>query len=194
MAILSVIKMYKENYGCIGSCLRTPSNEVAVDEFGSRWLKRIIQDMFETLYSNPSGVGLAANQVGILKRVCVVDVKRDGKKPIVLINPNYKALNDEQVDSQEVCLSFPEVSSLIKRYKKISVTYQDFFGNANTFEAEGFKANVFQHEIDHLDGVVHVDLAQNAEGIADYQGYSVKLAQIAINNIMKLTKGDADER
>lgn len=194
MAVLSIIKMYKENYDCVGSCLRIPSNKVETNEFSSIWLKKFIQDMFETLYSNSSGVGLAANQVGVLKKICVVDIKKDGKKPIVLINPTYNSLSDEKVDSQEVCLSFPMMSSLIKRYKKINVTYQDFYGNEKQFEAEGFKANVFQHEIDHLNGIVHVDLNQNAEGILDYEGYNVKLARTAINNIVQLTKEEVDER
>lgn len=194
MAILSIVKMYKENYDCVGSCLRIPSSEVTEDEFGSSWLKKFIQDMFETLYSNPGGVGLAANQVGILKKVCVIDIKKDGKKPLVLINPNYNALSDEKVDSQEVCLSFPMISSLVKRYKKINVTYQDFYGNKKIIVAEGFKANIFQHEIDHLNGIVHVDLKQNEDNILDYEGYNIKLARIAINNIMKVTKEEVNER
>lgn len=194
MAVLSIVKIYRENYDCVGSCLRIPSNDVVSDEFGSEWLKKFIMNMFETLYSNSSGVGLAANQVGMLKRICVVDIKRDGKKPLVLINPKYEPLSDEIVDSHEVCLSFPMVSSLVTRHKKISVKYHDFYGKECCIVAEGFKATVFQHEIDHLDGIVHVDLVQNQDDLVDYEGYNIKIAKNAINNVLKEEKGQGNER
>lgn len=195
MATLAVIKMYKENYECVGSCLRTASSDVAKKEFGNKWLENLIFDMFETLYSNSSGVGLAANQIGVLKKICVVDIKRDGKKPLVLINPEYEPMNDELIDSQEVCLSFPNVASHIKRYKKISVTYQDFYGQEHNLVAEGFKATVLQHEIDHLKGIIHIDLSQSEPGLTDYEGYSVKLAQNALNSIIQSAEGaHEDER
>lgn len=194
MAVLSIVKMFKENYGCKGSCLRTPSSDITKEEFGSEWLKIFIHDMLETLYSNSSGVGLAANQVGVLKRICVVDIKKDGKKPLALINPNYEPLNEETMDSQEVCLSFPNVSSLIKRYKKIKVKYQDFYGQEHEFIAEGFKSTVFQHEIDHLKGIVHIDLNQKKDGVADYIGYGAKLAQNALDKILTKEGNEEDER
>ena len=194
MAILSIVKMYKENYECKGSCLRTPSNDITEVEFGSEWLKIFIHDMLETLYSNSSGVGLAANQVGVLKKICVVDIKKDGKKPIALINPNYEPLNEETIDSHEVCLSFPNISSLIKRHKKIKVKYQDFYGQKHEFIAEGFKSTVFQHEIDHLNGIVHIDLKQIQDEVTDYIGYSAKLAQNAIDKILNTEGSKGDER
>lgn len=194
MAILSIVKMYKENYGCIGSCLRTPSADIVSDEFGSDWLKTFILDMFDTLYSNSSGVGLAANQVGMLKKICVVDIKKDGKKPLVLINPVYEPLGNETIDSREVCLSFPGISSSVTRYKKVNVTYQDFYGNKHSIIAEGFKSTVFQHEIDHLSGIVHIDLVDNAEDLNDYEGYSTKVAKNAVDNILIAGKEQKDDR
>lgn len=194
MAVLSIVKMYRENYGCKGSCLRTPSNSITQEEFGSEWLKILIHDMFETLYSNASGVGLAANQVGVLKKICVVDIKKDGKKPLVLLNPNYEPLNEETIDSKEVCLSFPNVSTLIIRNKKIKVTFQDFYGRNQEFIAEGFKSTVFQHEIDHLNGIVHIDLNQRKDGVADYIGYGAKLAQTALDTILTMEGTEEDER
>ena len=184
MSKLSVIQLYKENYNCIGSCLRTPSVKVLPNEFNQEWLKTLIFDMFETLYAYPSGVGLAANQVGFLKQICVVDIKKDGKKPIALINPVYSPINKELVESKEVCLSFPQVSSCVKRYQKIKITFFDFWGNEQTIEAEGFKSFVFQHEIDHLNGIVHIDLNSNPEGLDFYPGNSSKMANIALQNIM----------
>ncbi len=185
MAYLSIIKMYKGNYDCLGSCLRMPATEVTSNEFGSEWLEKFILDMFETLYSHSSGVGLAANQVGVLKKICVIDIKKDGKKPMVLINPQYVPVANEMVESQEVCLSFPMVSSIVRRYKKINVIYQDFYGKEYSIVAEGFKANVFQHEIDHLNGIVHIDLLESEEDISDYEGYSAKVARCALNSILE---------
>lgn len=185
MAILSIIQLHKENLNCGGSCLRTEATEVKKDEFGSKWLKRFIADMFETLYSCSSGVGLAANQVGVLKKICVIDIKRDAKKPLVLINPSYKPVTEDKVQSYEMCLSFPEVASTVMRNKKITISYQDFYGNNGFFEAEGFKAMVFQHEIDHLNGIVHVDLNCNSSELDAYEGYCVKMSEIAVNNILK---------
>lgn len=184
MAKLSIVKMYKEGYKCVGSCLRTPSMEVFTEEFGCEWLNQLIFDMFETLYANASGVGLAANQVGILKKVCVIDLKKDGKKPLVLINPSYVPIDESLEDSEEVCLSFPLVSSTVRRYKKIKVVYQDLSGNRHEIDADGFKSKVFQHEIDHLNGIVHIDLNSNPKGVSDYSGYSYKIAKNALNNLL----------
>ncbi|MCM1295599.1 MAG: peptide deformylase [Muribaculaceae bacterium] len=184
MSKLSIIKLYKENYDCIGSCLRTPSRDITEDEFGSKWLETFIFDMFETLYNSSSGVGIAANQVGLLKRICVVDIKRDGKSPIVLLNPAYSAVNDELINSREVCLSFPNVYSNVKRHKKVSVVYQNFYGEKCSLIAEGFKASVFQHEIDHLYGIVHVDLNQDDE-INENLDYSAQVAKKAVETIVR---------
>lgn len=183
MAKLSIIKMYNGCYDYTGSCLRIPADDVAQNEFGSKWLEKYIFDMFETLYSYSSGVGLASNQVGMLKKVCVMDLKRDGKKPMVLINPKYKSIDNEYVDSNEVCLSFPDVSCVVKRYKKIVVTYKDFYGESHTIDAEGFKANVLQHEIDHLNGIVHIDLVDGK--VEKSISYREKLAFKAIESFSK---------
>lgn len=183
MANLSIIKLYNNRYDCVDSCLRTPSNEIYDNEFGEDWLKKFIYDMFETLYNNPSGVGLAANQVGVLKKICVIDIKRDGKKPVALINPSYSPFNDEMIDSQEVCLSFPAVVSNVKRYKKINIVYCDFYGEKHNIVAEGFKAKVLQHEIDHLNGIVHVDLNQNE--IMEYKGFASNIATKALEELIK---------
>lgn len=183
MAELSVVKLTRNEYECVGSCLRIPSKKIEDSEFQSEWLNNLILDMFETLYSYPSGVGLAANQVGVLRKVCVIDIKRDGKKPIALINPEYCPIEDTKVDSNEVCLSFPGVSSPVKRYKKIEVKYKNILGEEQTINAEGFKANVFQHEIDHVNGIVHIDLVDDYSKIEEYAGYSNTIAKKAFENL-----------
>lgn len=184
MSILSIVQLKKGQYDFSGSCLRMPASPIKQDDFGSKWLQNLVSDMFETLYSCPSGVGLAANQVGILMQICVIDIKRDGQNPIVLINPSYSPINSEVITSQEVCLSFPLVSVVVPRYKKIKVNYYDIWGNEHEFEAEGFKSNVFQHEIDHLRGSPHIDRAQSAEDISDYLGGHVKIAAKAMSKVL----------
>ncbi len=184
MAILSIVQLKQGQYDFKGSCLRMPASPIKQDEFGSKWLRDFVSDMFETLYSCPTGVGLAANQVGILMQICVIDIKRDGKNPVVLINPKYSPINSEKTMSQEVCLSFPLVSVAVPRYNKIKVNYYDIWGNEHEFEAEGFKGNVFQHEIDHLKGCPHIDLAQSVEDVSDYLGGNVKMAAKAMSKVL----------
>lgn len=184
MAVLSIVQLKKGQYEFKGSCLRMPANPVAREDFGSKWLTELVSDMLETLYSCPSGVGLAANQVGILTQICVIDIKRDGQNPIVLINPRYTPINKELITSQEVCLSFPLVTVSVPRYKKVKVNYFDIWGKEHEIEAEGFKSNVFQHEIDHLYGCPHIDRAESADALSDYLGSNVKIAAKAMSKVL----------
>lgn len=120
-------------------------------------LQKLINDMTETMYAE-KGVGLAANQVGILKRLCVVDVSpADGKIPLIaLINPEIieKAGSEE---AEEGCLSVPDYRAIVKRSEQILVRGTDRKGKPIEIEASGLLARVLQHEIDHLDGVLFVD-------------------------------------
>ena len=183
MAKLSIVKLFRDNLFCKGTCLRMKSREICEDEIKAEWFRKLVADMLETLYSNPTGVGLAANQVGVLLSVCVVDIKRDGKTPLVLINPSYSAISDVKVESNEVCLSFPNTKTRLKRYKSINVEYVDMGGERQTIVAEGFKANVFQHEIDHLYGKPHVDSAEDISDVTEYKGNAYILAERALESI-----------
>ncbi len=112
----------------------------------------LLDDMKETMYL-AEGVGLAAPQVGILRRVCIVDV---GDGLIELVNPVIEAMEGEQ-EGTEGCLSCPGESGIVKRANKVTVRAQDRFGNTFTVSGEGLKARAFQHEIDHLDGIIYKD-------------------------------------
>ncbi|MGF7395991.1 peptide deformylase [Thermoanaerobacterium thermosaccharolyticum] len=114
----------------------------------------ILDDMAETMYS-ADGVGLAANQIGILRRLVVVDV---GDGLIELINPEIILEEGEQI-GQEGCLSVPNVTAEVKRPKKIKVKYQDRNGDIKEIEGEDFLARALSHEIDHLNGVLFIDKA-----------------------------------
>lgn len=117
-------------------------------------LVQLLDDMKETMYK-AEGVGLAAPQVGILRRVCVVDV---GDGIIELVNPVIESQEGVQ-EGSEGCLSLPGKSAVVRRPMKVSVRAQDRNGNTFTVTGEGLKARAFCHEIDHLNGILYVDKA-----------------------------------
>eukprot|EP00752_Nemacystus_decipiens_P017406 g15601.t1 len=120
--------------------------------------RRLLDDMLETMYDAP-GIGLAAPQVGVSKRMLVVDVAREGEapQPMKLINPEILERSDDLAAYEEGCLSFPEQFAEVKRPARVRIAYLDETGEAREIEAEGLLATCLQHEIDHLDGVVFVD-------------------------------------
>ena len=115
-------------------------------------LATTLDDMAETMYK-AEGVGLAAPQIGILRRYCVVDV---GDGIIELVNPVIEAMSGEQT-GEEGCLSIPNRYESVTRPMTVTVRAQDRKGNSFTITAEGFKARALCHEIDHLDGILYID-------------------------------------
>ena len=120
-------------------------------------LQKLIDDMVETMYAAP-GVGLAAPQVGVSKRLAVVDISsRDEKHPlIVLINP-FIVRTDGEIEFEEGCLSIPEYTAKVKRSENLIVRAHDRAGTEVEIEAGGLLAIALQHEIDHLDGLLLID-------------------------------------
>ena len=118
------------------------------------------QDMLDTMYKY-DGIGLAASQVGILKRVIVYDIKyfeEDEKpEPHILINPVIKSRSKTMIEVEEGCLSFPDVYEKVLRHEKVTVEYMDTKGKKKKINAKDIEAVVLQHEIDHLDGIVFLD-------------------------------------
>lgn len=127
-------------------------------------IKEITDDMIDTMYKY-DGIGLAACQVGILKRIVVYDTEYviEGQKrnPKVLINPVITKYSRQMVTSEEGCLSFPDLFGYVDRHEKITVEALDLKGNKITIHAKDMESIVLQHEIDHLDGKVFVDIAYN---------------------------------
>ena len=121
-------------------------------------VRRLMDDMLETMYA-AVGVGLAAPQVGVLKRVIVLDVARDGDepKPLRLADPEIVAVSDDDATFEEGCLSLPKHYAEVARPRIVTVRYRDENDKAQKIEAEGILSTVLQHEIDHLDGVLFVD-------------------------------------
>mgnify|MGYP005646258451 FL=1 len=120
--------------------------------------KRLIKDLFDTMYDS-NGIGLAAVQVGILKRILVIDVssKDEEKKPLCFINPIIKKISKERSIYEEGCLSIPETFIEVERPKICKVEYIDLEGNIKDIECDGLLSTCLQHEINHLDGKLIID-------------------------------------
>lgn len=125
-------------------------------------IKQLANDMLETMYSK-DGIGLAACQVGFLKRLVVYDVtyidEKKGKKPVVMINPKITSFSKNMVTVEEGCLSFPDIFENVDRHEKITVEYTNLDGKKITGTVKGMEAICIQHEVDHLDGIVFLDRA-----------------------------------
>ena len=118
-------------------------------------LIEVADAMFGVMYEN-SGVGLAAPQVGLSKRLLVLDIREEGRPDYVMINPRITR-REGSVDAEEGCLSLPQVFGDVIRAETIEVAYIDRDGEERTLEAEGLLARAIQHEIDHLNGVLFID-------------------------------------
>ncbi|GGC10465.1 peptide deformylase [Marinobacterium zhoushanense] len=119
-------------------------------------IKQLIDDMFETMYDAP-GIGLAATQVNVHKRVVTIDLSEDKSEPLALINPEYTVLDDTLEEMQEGCLSVPGFFDNVNRPQKIQVSSLNRNGEEQNFVADGLLAVCIQHELDHLNGKLFVD-------------------------------------
>jgi peptide deformylase len=121
-------------------------------------IRKLVEEMFETMYGAP-GIGLAAIQVGVPKRVVTMDLakKDDPKNPKVYINPELLWASEERATYEEGCLSIPEYYEEVERPAQVRVRYTDLDGNEQEIEANGLLATCLQHEIDHLNGVLFID-------------------------------------
>ena len=119
-------------------------------------IRQLVDDLLETMRA-AKGVGLAANQIGVARRVAVVDVGEEDPPPLVLINPVIVERGDVQETAEEGCLSIPEIFGDVERPARVVVEALDRDGTKFRAEAQGYKARAIQHEIDHLDGILFLD-------------------------------------
>ncbi len=121
-------------------------------------VRRLAKDMLETMYAAP-GIGLAATQLGVMKRIVVMDLAKEGEPPdpIIMINPEITKFSDETVETEEGCLSIPEIYYEVERPADITVKYTDLEGKTVEKDATDRLAICIQHELDHLDGVLYID-------------------------------------
>ncbi|MFY8112919.1 MAG: peptide deformylase [Rhabdaerophilum sp.] len=135
--------------------LRLISNPVAGAD---RELRMLVDDMFATMYDAP-GIGLAAIQIGVPRRVVTIDLarKEEAAQPLVLINPEIVWSSEERREMEEGCLSIPDYYETVERPDRVRVQYQDVDLKSKILEADGILATCIQHEIDHLNGVLFID-------------------------------------
>lgn len=121
-------------------------------------LRRFMDDMLETMYS-AVGVGLAAPQVGVSKRIVVIDISHEDEKiePYYLVNPEIIWKSEDKVCGEEGCLSVPEQRAEVERHASVKLRYLDYKGQQHEELIEDFLAIVVQHELDHLDGILYID-------------------------------------
>jgi peptide deformylase len=121
-------------------------------------IRKLVDDLFETMYHAP-GIGLAAIQIGVPKRVITMDLskKEDDHKPQVFINPEITWKSKDTSKYEEGCLSIPEYYEEVERPAQVKVKYLDLDGKAHEIEASGLLATCLQHEIDHTNGVLFID-------------------------------------
>ena len=136
--------------------LRTPTTEI--ESFGEE-TQSLIQDLFDTMY-DAEGIGIAAPQIGVSLRVCVMDLTRQDdseSQRLTLINPVMLESSKSVEKATEGCLSIPGMEEVVKRASRIVVRAQDELGRTFDLEAEGLLSRVIQHEVDHLDGILFFD-------------------------------------
>lgn len=134
-------------------CLLAPARPVErIDDE----LRALARDMIETM-RDANGVGLAAPQVGVARRLVVVDLDPEEHRPVVLVNPVMLRLTGGKVLSNEGCLSFPGVTAKVRRASGATVSALNLDGEVVEYTAEGLIARAFQHELDHLDGLVFIE-------------------------------------
>ncbi|MDB9862254.1 peptide deformylase [Litorivicinus sp.] len=123
-------------------------------------IRRLIDDMFETMYE-AQGIGLAATQIDVHLRVVVIDLQNEINEPLIMINPEFEVLTQEIDEMQEGCLSVPGIYEVVKRPEHIRVRALNRVGNTFELEAYGLLAVCIQHECDHLNGKLFVDHLSN---------------------------------
>ena len=151
--------------------LRLKARELSLSEIGSPEIGRLVVDMIDTMHEY-NGIGLAAPQIHESIQLALIEFGEDakrypemGEQPLlVLINPKITILDEERQGFWEGCLSVPGIRGLVYRPRKIQVDYLDLKAEKKTIVAEGFLATVFQHELDHLSGVLYVDRVEGGAG------------------------------
>jgi peptide deformylase len=151
--------------------LRQVANPVDVSQIQSSEIQALIDDLIETMrYAN--GAGLAATQIAVPLRICIIEVNKNHRYPYkpdipltVLINPKVTFLTEERVNVYEGCLSVPNMRGKVDRCPEIQIEGYDREGNNVSFISKGISAGTFQHELDHLDGLIYTDRMQDASSL-----------------------------
>ena len=147
--------------------LRRPVRELSKEELASPEMQTFIDELIATM-RHANGAGLSAIQVHELVRICAIEVKDNPRYPYkpnvpltVLVNPRLEPIGEEQFDNYEGCLSVPNLRGVVRRHARIRVRAWDRHGNEIDEDIQGVTAGTYQHEVDHLDGRIFVDLVED---------------------------------
>ncbi|MEW8978212.1 MAG: peptide deformylase [Symbiobacterium sp.] len=154
-------------------------------------IRKLLDDMTETMYAAP-GVGLAAPQVGVSKRIIVVDPQDGSGQLYQLINPEITRA-EGWVKGTEGCLSIPGMVGDVWRYEKVQVVGLDRHGKKVWIDAEGWLARIFQHEIDHLDGILYTDKCENLRPVEEGEEESAEVAEGPVAEAEPAAEGASSE-
>jgi peptide deformylase len=170
MAVLDIVKIGEP-------VLRAVAEPVGTDELSTPTFQGFLDDLVETMRA-ANGAGLAAPQVGVAKRVFCVEVHDNPRYPYkpdidlrVLLNPELRALSEETFSNYEGCLSIPDLRGLLPRALEVELTYTDRDGRRVVEAIRGVSAGTFQHEQDHLDGILFVDRVEDTRTLTTWDGF-----------------------
>jgi peptide deformylase len=157
--------------------LREPAVDISLEELRLPETQRFIDDLIETMRA-AGGAGLAANQVADLRRIAVIEVNENARYPYkppigltVLVNPRLELLGDERTAINEGCLSVPDLRGEAERHVTVRVNYLDRDGNEHSELRHGLTAGTFQHEVDHLDGVLFLDRVRDPRTFTTWEQF-----------------------
>ncbi len=175
--------------------LRQPAQDLTEAELAAPAVQQLIDDMVETM-RGAGGAGLAANQVGSLRRVAVIEVNDNPRYPYkppipltVIVNPRIEALSDETLLINEGCLSVPDLRGDVDRWLKIRVRSLDRHGRSQELTASGLTAGTFQHEVDHLDGVLFLDRVTDPRSFTTWEEFERHGKQDFLRRVAPFTAG-----
>ena len=164
--------------------LRTKCGVIPVEQIATPAIQEIITNLIDTLAHEPDGVGLSAPQIAVTKRIFIVshkafevEGKKDNPQDLVLINPRITKVSKKKEWMEEGCLSIRWVYGEVERFKQVTMEYYDEHGNKQSRGFSGFLSHVVQHELDHLDGVLFIDHAQELHELTPEEIARIKGSQ-----------------
>jgi peptide deformylase len=173
--------------------LRTRAQELSAEELAAPATQQLIDDMIETMRA-AGGAGLAANQVRELVRVAVIEVDHNPRYPYkppipltVIVNPVIEPAGDETIDINEGCLSVPDLRGDVPRRLAVRVRYLDRAGEPHEAVERGLTAGTFQHEVDHLDGVLFLDRVRDPTTFTTWEQFELHHRDAFLERISELT-------
>lgn len=154
-----------------------------IDDYNCHWFRQLVADMENTM-QEAKGIGISAPQVGVSSQVLIIASRPTDRypnaplmEPTAMINPSLEIIDSEQHKDWEGCLSIPGIRALVPRYKAIKVNYRDIQGQPRETLLNDFPARVFQHEFDHLQGMVYLDRVENNRDIIAESEFFKRLSQ-----------------